>query len=131
MTKQLLKQRGITFIGLIVVLAVVIFFAVIGIKLFPAYSEFSSVKSIINDMGKSAEFDSMSEEKIKGSFERGASIGYVSTVNSKDLVIENNADGKRVVSIEYQVVKPIVGNISILLDFKASTDKSNLDMLKK
>ena len=131
MTKQLLKQRGITFIGLVVVLAIFGFFAVIGIKIFPAYSEYAAVKNIIESIGKGADFDSISEVKLRDSFDRGASIGYVSVINGKDLVIEKNAEGKKVVSIEYQVVKPVVANISILMNFKASTDQSNLDMLKK
>ena len=131
MTKQLIEQRGITFIGLIMVLAIVGFFAVIGIKMFPAYSEYSSVKNIIQSIGKSADFEGLSEAKIRDNFDRGATIGYVSVINGKDLVIENNGDGKKVVSVEYQVVKPVVANVSILMDFKASTDQSNLDMLKK
>ena len=45
-------QRGITLIGFIVVLAVVSFFFIIGAKLFPAYSEYNSVKSAMNEMAR-------------------------------------------------------------------------------
>ena len=131
MTKQLTEQRGITFIGLIVVLAVVGFFAVIGIKVFPAYTEFSGVKNIIESISKNPDFENMSDGKIREAFIKSASIGYITTVSGDDLVIGKNQDGVKYVSIEYQVVKPIVANISILLDFKASSDKSSLDMIKK
>lgn len=131
MTQLFTKQRGITFIGLIIVLAIVGFFAVIAIQIFPAYSEYASVKNIIESIAKNADFDSLSDESIRSSFDRGATIGYVSVITGKDLVIENNINGKKVVVAEYQVVKPVVGNVSILMNFKASSDQSNLDLFKK
>lgn len=124
------KQQGITFIGLIVVLIVFGFFAIIGIKLFPAYTEFSGVKNIIESLSKKPEFANMSESAIRVSFNKSASIGYISEVNGDDLIIGNNESGEKFVAIEYKVTKPIIGNVSVLLDFKASSDKSNLDMLK-
>ena len=131
MIMQLKSQRGITFIGLVVVLAIVGFFGIIAIQMFPAYSEFSSIKNILESIGKSADFDNLADDKIRASFDRNASIGYVSVISGRDLVIESNIDGKKVVTAEYQVVKPVVGNVSILMHFKASSDQSNLDMLKK
>ena len=131
MTKQLEEQRGITFIGLIVVLAIVGFFAVIGIKVFPAYTEFSGVKNIIESISKNPDFENMSDGKIREIFIKSASIGYITTVSGNDLVIGKNQDGVKYVGIEYQVVKPIVANVSVLLDFKTSSDKSSLDLIKK
>lgn len=113
-------QRGMTFIGWVVVLALVISYVLIGVKVVPAYIEFFSVKKVLATMAKEPGFGTMSAKEIMDSFERRAAIDYISSVNSKDLEI-TKVDGENVVSVEYSQKIPLVANISILLDFSAST----------
>lgn len=116
------KQRGMTFIGLVLVVAAVIFLAVLGMKMTPAYIEFFGVKKIINKIANEPNFNEMSKKEIIEGFNRGADIGYVTVVKGKDLIIEKGQSGN-VVTAEYQVVIPIVANVSVLLDFNATTAK--------
>ena len=53
-----------TFIGLVLVIAAVVFIAVIGIKVTPAYLEFFSNKKIINKIGHEGNFAQMSKKEI-------------------------------------------------------------------
>lgn len=115
-------QQGMTFIGLVLIIAVVIFLAVIGMKVFPAYMEFFGVKKIISKIGHEGNFNDMSKKDIIEEFDKGANIGYITVVSGADLVIEKSDKGN-VVSAQYQVTLPIVANASILLDFNASTAK--------
>lgn len=116
------KQKGMTFIGLVLVIAAVVFIAVIGIKVTPAYLEFFSIKKIINKIGHEGNFPQMSKKEIIDEFDKGANISYVTVIQGSDLVIEKSDTGN-LVKAEYQVVLPIVANASILLDFSASTAK--------
>jgi ribulose 1,5-bisphosphate synthetase/thiazole synthase len=116
------KQTGMTFIGLVLVIAAVIFIAVIGIKVTPAYLEFFSVKKIISKIGHEANFNSMSKKQIVDEFTNGANISYVTVISGSDLVIQKSDEGN-LVKAEYQVVLPVVANASILLDFSTSTAK--------
>ena len=116
------KQRGITFIGLVLVIAAVVFFAVLGMKVVPAYIEFFGVKKIINKIANETNFNEMSNKEITQAFDNSASVGYVSVIRGKDLIIEKSQSGN-VVTAEYQVVIPIVANASVLLDFSATTAK--------
>ena len=116
------KQTGMTFIGLVLVIAAVVFIAVIGIKVAPAYLEFFSIKKIINKIGHEANFAQMSKKEIIDEFNNGANISYVTVIKASDLIIEKDDKGN-LVKAEYQVVLPIVANASILLDFSASTAK--------
>ena len=116
------KQTGMTFIGLVLVIAAVVFIAVIGIKVTPAYLEFFSIKKIINKIGHEANFAQMSKKEIIDEFNNGANISYVTVIKASDLIIEKDDKGN-LVKAEYQVVLPIVANASILLDFSASTAK--------
>lgn len=120
--QPIIKQKGMTFIGLVLVIAAVIFLAVIGMKVVPAYIEFFSVKKIIKSIGSDPKFNEMSKQDIIRSFDKGADIGYVSVIKGSDLVI-TKGDSGNVVSATYQVVTPIAANASVLLDFNTSTAK--------
>ncbi|HSR01889.1 MAG TPA: DUF4845 domain-containing protein [Methylophilaceae bacterium] len=120
---MLKKQSGMTFIGFVIVAAIAISLILAGVKIVPAYIEFSGVKKIINSIGSKPEFDSMNKKEIMEAFDKGAATGYVTVVNSKDLIFSKDSNGKNVVSIEYEVVTPLAFNLSALMDFKASTEK--------
>ena len=109
------KQNGVTLLGLMLVSVVVIVFALVGMKVVPAYMEFLSVKKVLSTM-KQEPLAEMSDKDIRTSFDKRASIAYISVVKGSDLIIEKNGDSK-VLVMEYQVIKPIAGNISVLIDF--------------
>lgn len=109
------KQNGVTLLGLMMVSVVVIIFALVGMKVVPAYMEFLSVKKVLSTM-KQEPLAEMSDKEIRTSFDKRASIAYISVVKGSDLIIEKNGDKKDLI-MEYQVVKPIAGNISVLIDF--------------
>ena len=119
------KQKGITFIGLVLVIAAGIFIAIIGMKVTPAYIEFFGVKKIISKIGNEPNFNDMSKKEIQEEFTNGANIGYVTVISANDLVIEKR-DAGNVVTAQYQVTIPIVANASVLLDFNATTEKTEL-----
>ena len=108
-------QNGVTLMGLIVVSALLIIVVLVGMKVVPAYMEFLSVKKVLSAM-KQEPLDTMSASDIKKSFDKRANIAYISVVKGSDLTIEKTSSGT-VVNVEYQVIKPIAGNISVLIDF--------------
>jgi Domain of unknown function (DUF4845) len=112
------QQKGMTFIGLILVLVAVACIGLVGVKVTPAYIEFFGIKKIIAKIGSEPNFNEMSKKDIMTAFDKGADIGYVTVIKGSDLVIENGS-----VTAEYQVTIPIVANASVLLDFNASTTK--------
>lgn len=116
------KQRGMTFIGLVLTIAIIVFVAVIGMKLVPAYIEYFSVKKAITKISNDPAFQQMSKQEIVVSFDRTASIDNITVITGKDLTVEKDDAGQTVVSADYQALVPLVGNVSALLDFSASTD---------
>jgi Tfp pilus assembly major pilin PilA len=116
------KQQGMTFIGLVLTVAAVVFLAVIGIKLTPAYLEYMSVKKVIANIASQPNFKEMTSKDIFLTFQKNSDIDNVTSINAGDLVISQGANGT-VIEVEYQVVVPLVGNVSALLDFYASNDE--------
>lgn len=115
------KQRGATMLGMLIVGAMVVFVALIVMKMVPAYTEFMSVKKVLRAMEQES-LSSMSTKEIKDSFDKRASIDYISSVKGSDLNIEKGEGGETVVTVDYQITKPIVGNVSVLIDFSARSD---------
>lgn len=115
------NQKGITFIGVLIIAALLIFIAIVGMKMMPAYMEYMAVKKVIRAMGQE-QLSTMSKNEIVKSFNRRKSIDDIKSVTAGDLLVEKDETGNTVVSVEYQVVQPIMGNVSALIDFKASSD---------
>lgn len=115
------KQRGITFITLVLMIAAIVFVAVIGIKLFPAYNEYFTIKHAISSVKKQMADEEMTKQQIIVAFNKQREIDGFQSVLGKDLVIEQSQSGT-VVSADYSVVVPLVGNVSAMLDFSVSTE---------
>ena len=114
-------QGGATLLGMLIVGAMIVFVALIVMKMVPAYTEYFSVKQALKAM-KQESLSTMSKKEISNSFDRRASTGYIEVVKGSDLIIEKTAGGGTVVSVEYQVVKPVIANVSVLIDFSASSE---------
>jgi hypothetical protein len=116
------KQQGATLLGMAIVAGGLIFVAIIGMKLAPAYIEYMSVKKVLKAMANDPNLNSMSTKDIRQSFEKRKSIDDISSVTKDDININKNESGETVVSVDYQVQKPLMGNVTALLDFHASSD---------
>lgn len=120
------KQRGVSMFGFMLIAIVVIIFAMLAMKLVPAYIEFFSVKKILNAMGQDSEVKSMSNAEIRDSFAKRADVGYVTVVKPADLNIDRSG-GNVMISTEYEYRTPLVANISLIVDFKASSNTASLE----
>jgi hypothetical protein len=110
------KQIGMTFIGMLIVVAALVCMAVVGMKVAPAYIEFMNVKNAIKKAADSA--DTSSKKAVADAFGKSAAVDNISVITGNDLVVNNG-----VISVDYQVTIPIVANASILLDFSATSAK--------
>ena len=120
------KQRGVSMLGFMFIAVAVIIIAIVAMKLVPAYIEFFSVKKILNSMGQDAETKSMSNIEIRNSFSKRANVGYVTVVKPEDLSVDRSG-GKMVISTEYEYRTPLVANISLVVDFKATSDTASIE----
>ena len=115
------QQRGITMIGMLLWGIVIVFVALVAMKLIPAYTEFLEIKKILKDIGSETGSKSMSNADIRDRFERRALVDNISVIKSADLKISRES-GRTVVSVDYTFQTPLVANISLLADFSASSD---------
>jgi hypothetical protein len=109
-----------SFLGLIFVGAAVFSLLVLVIKIAPAYIEYASVKNLMYQIGQAPNFKTMSNADIASAFDKGAKVSYITSVKSSDLLVYET--DQRVVAAEYQVKTPLIANMSLLMNFKASTE---------
>jgi hypothetical protein len=115
------QQRGLTMIGFLFVALVLVFLAMLAMKVVPAYIEFFSVKKILATMGQESDIRSKSNAEIRGDFMKRAEVGYVTVVKQEDLAIDRSS-GVPVISTDYEFRTKLVGNVSLMIDFSASSD---------
>lgn len=110
-------QRGMTFWGTLVVLSAVVLLGTVGMKTLPAYLEFNAVKTAVKKIGRDLG-ENATKKDVVDAFDRQASVDNVKSIRGAELTYDGG-----VISADYQVIVPLFGNISVLLDFKASSGK--------
>jgi hypothetical protein len=111
------KQRGLSLIGLLITSAVIVFFALVGFKLLPAYIEYYTVQRIVTDIAHSPEVRGGSVHDVQAAFARRAVIDNVTSLTSNDLEINKTGDGFEIAASWSKRV-PLFGNINACMDFE-------------
>src|SRR5574340_928768 len=115
------QQRGLAMIGFLFVAVMLVMLAMLAMKVVPAYIEFFGVKKVLADMAHQSDLRNMSNGEIRNDFEKRAGVGYVEGVKGSDLRIDRRS-AVPVVSADYTFRTKLVHNISLVIDFSASSD---------
>jgi Domain of unknown function (DUF4845) len=114
------KQRGIGMLGVLTILVLVVAAAILSMKAIPAYLEYFSIKKAFAALKSEVKGGGVKE--IKDKFNARATIDDIKSITANDLEISKEG-GVVVVSASYQKVVPLFANVSLLLDFEASTQE--------
>lgn len=117
-SRSKLKQRGISLVGFIFLLALVAALGVIAMRTVPSVVEYFSIKKAIVQAKQAGS----SPMEIRRAFDKQAQVGYITTLSGKDLSIVQ-MDGGYEVGFAYEKVIPLVGPASLLLEYEGSTDE--------
>ena len=113
------NQGGMTLIGFVIVLAVVGFFAYVGMKLFPMYSEFYAVKQALKGLQSEPGIADQDPGKIQDLFFRRLYISYAEDVKPENVKVERIDAGWKM-TVSYEVRKPLIYNLDVVGKFDAS-----------
>jgi hypothetical protein len=120
---MLAKQKGMTFLGLLIVVIIAFSLLLAAIKIAPNYIEFLRVKKTLLFVSNQANFSSMTNAEVIAAFDKRASIHHITVINGRDLIISTGTNGQKIISAEYEVVEPLAFNVSALMDFQTSSAK--------
>ena len=114
------RQRGMTMLGIIVVVVVVGAWVYAGIRLVPKYLEYMRVASTLEKVRD--EFDSnpgSTEFMLRKAIERHFDIEMVEVITANDIEIKKEG-GEFTMRAAYEDTVPLAGNVSFLISFDKS-----------
>ncbi|MDD3325799.1 MAG: DUF4845 domain-containing protein [Zoogloea sp.] len=114
------SQSGVSLIGVMIGGAVLAALLLVGLKLIPVVSEYMGVKRSMAAVVAGANPQTATVSELRSAFTKRALVDDVTTVTASDLDITKE-DGRIVMSIEYSRKVKLFGNVSLLIDFSAST----------
>ncbi len=116
------RQRGVTFVGMLFIAGLIVFAAIIGLKLVPAYIEYATVVNILREIARSPEGRTGSPKDIQTSFRKRTQIDAIETIKPEDIEIDKEGD-QVVLTANYSVKIKLFGNLNACIDFAPSSGK--------
>ena len=109
-------QRGVSIMGLLVVLVLAIFVALLAMKIIPSFLEFRSIKTAIEGIARQAQ----SPADVRRLFENRAAVDDIQSVKATDL--EVTRDGNTVViAIAYRKEIKLFGPVGLVIDYAVNS----------
>lgn len=115
------KQQGISLSGLLLWSVILILIAISGLKIVPAYIEYSTIKKNLTAVAKEANPQNMDLNQIRLSFDKRSLIDNIKSISGQDIKI-NKENGRIVLRAEYTTKIPLISNLSLNIDFEAISD---------
>ena len=114
------KQRGIGFVGWCTILAILAFFVLIILRLFPLYNEKFQVDAAMKSVSNRPDAAKLSTTDIKKYFVRNAQIGGTDRFNSRNikdyLSIPKRSKGEpKSFNVQYEARSPFFDVIEFVL----------------
>jgi hypothetical protein len=110
------KQFGVTMPTIAALLALLAFFVLIAIRLFPIYMENFNISSHMKRIGHDARMGELTKRELETTLLKRFSIDDVKNVEREDILI-TDTDGGYVIEVIYEVRTPFMGNIDFVVYF--------------
>lgn len=114
------KQRGMTLLGFLMILAIAGVFAFIFMRLFPVYTEYYSVVRDMKGLQAEPGVANMPPEKIRDLLFRRFNISYVDSVKPEHVFVSRK-NGYNL-TVKYEVRRPMVYNLDFIAKFEKTVD---------
>jgi Domain of unknown function (DUF4845) len=112
-------QGGLTLMGLIMVLFVLIFAALFVMKVLPAYIEYGTAKKAIEAIARDRA-GATTPQEVRRLFDARAQIDNIDIIKSSDLEVSKDATGM-VIAFAYRKEVPLFANLGMYIDFAANS----------
>ena len=108
------RQTGVSLTGLMIGAVILIFGALLGMKVGPAYAEFSSARSIVRTIAVEKRGASVAE--IRKAWTTKTMIDEIKALGADDLEVTKEG-GEIVISFAYRKEIPLFANVGVYIDF--------------
>ncbi|NCT96941.1 MAG: DUF4845 domain-containing protein [Comamonadaceae bacterium] len=109
------QQRGLTFVGLIIVGTLLALAGIVAAQVFPTYLEYMAVQKAVQ---KASAGSTVAE--VRDIFDKAATIDDIRTISGKDLTVGKQGD-RVVVSYDYAREIHLAGPAWLVMKYKGSS----------
>jgi hypothetical protein len=113
------RQRGMTFLGLVTILAILGAGLYAAIRLVPVYLEYTKVARALEQVRDEHSAIESNPQLIRRSLERRWDVEDIASIGWKEVEIKKSNDGYDV-RAAYEVEQPFVANVYLLAKFDKS-----------
>jgi len=117
------RQRGLSFLGLIAIVGILGFAAVIGLKLIPIYMDSWKIDSVMEAVISDPSINTQSRQEVIDAMLKRLDIDAVDAVNYKNYkesMTITKRKNRTSINIFYKVTTPLIGNLSLVAEFDKS-----------
>lgn len=121
------KSKGLTFIGMLFTMAAVIILGILALRITPVYLQHYAVVRALDALATSPSTEltgdiAANEVLIKRSLLKQFEIDNVDGITEANISISPPSNDHQTVTIDYQVTRPFIGNMSLLFKFNNSKE---------
>jgi Domain of unknown function (DUF4845) len=110
------RQRGATFLGIVVILLILGAGLYMGIRLVPVYLEYTKVARALEQVRDQFSADDANPHAIRVALEKRWDVEDIQSIGWKEVAITKTSDGYDM-QAAYDVERPLVANVYILARF--------------
>lgn len=115
------KQKGISLSSLLIWSLILVLGAIFGMKLVPAYIEHAAIKKHLTAIVQDTNLQNADPNQIRLTFNKRAQVDNIKTISGQDIKIKRES-GRTILSTKYTTKIPLASNVSLSIDFEATTD---------
>ena len=110
------NEQGLTLISIAFILGMIAFFTLLVLKIAPIYMNHSKVVNALSALGETTDIETKSKYEVSTILGKRFNMNYVENVGKEEITITKQGNYLKV-EIEYEAIEPIMGNLSVLVDF--------------
>ena len=110
------RQRGMSFIGVVLWGFIIVALAIVGSKAVPIVIENMNIKKAATKAARQG----TTVQEVRAIYDRAQAIDDMTSVNARDLEVTKDKDGKVVVAYSYERDIPIYGPVYLVFRFNDS-----------
>ena len=111
------RQRGLSLFSFLIVFIVVGFFILTALKVIPVYLDHIKAKASLEGLKNEPNIAQKSPDEIKRMLEKRWEINSIDEISTSENVTIEKRGGEITIKVAYEVEKPLIANMSILIKF--------------
>lgn len=110
------RQKGMSMLSALVVLAFGIFIVLLGVKMAPVYMENMAIGEVLEAVAQDRRSRTMGRSSLRDNIMRRLSINGVRDLPRDEIEFKKTRHGLDIL-VDYEVRRPVVGNVSVVMVF--------------